>query len=130
MTDATKLYATLDRVIAANAEGKWKQDYWIVTDQELRTDDFCGTAGCYAGHYVMLEGYTEVVMGNDPHSDRPISMGLRNPVTGKKVDQHDIPYFAIKGLGLTDEQAETLFHYDNKLEDLKQIVDSIVAGEL
>jgi len=135
MADAAALHQTMDRVIAADAVGLWKQGEWITRESIARVlddgDPMCHTAGCFAGHYVFSQGYTQfdwgqVLIDGLVWHDRET---LTNPATGKSLDISRIAGFAANGLGLTSPEAEALFHSHNTLEDLKYLVDRIAAGE-
>lgn len=126
MSNHTTLYETLDATIAAAAIGRWNQDVWV---EEIRASEahLCGTAGCFAGWRAFLDGYTVL---DDSYRV------LINPITGDTLgidgwdfDDGHISEHARQRLGITVEQARKLFSSENSLEDLKRIVDQIVAGE-
>ena len=110
--DREALYETLDRVIAADAAGAWRQDEWLVDSV------ICGTSACFAGWAVILGGYTTVLKDNEH-----VVTGLGNPRTGDTLGVLHIAQAAMLRLGLTPEQGQELFKATNSLEDLKRLVD-------
>jgi hypothetical protein len=108
------MYETLDQVIAVTPEGGWRQDVWITHNET------CGTAGCFAGWRVMLDGYTELRFNGENEVT-----ALCNPDTGECVLPTQIADWATRSLGLNSQEVNRLFCSDNTLRDLKEIVDEL-----
>jgi hypothetical protein len=108
--DKEALWETLDRVIAADVEGKWDQTTWV-----------CGTTGCFCGHRALLDG-AEIVGVNCVRLPGGVWLDLDS-----EDDAHSWSLWGRDRFGLTYQQAEGLFHADNTLEDLKDIVDRICS---
>ena len=88
----------------------WNQMYWIAQDD-------CGTALCFAGL-----AFAECRIP-----------GLKLAKPGDVIDDEDnyicsIRFLASHLLGLTDKQADVLFHAENTLIDLKRIINEIHTG--
>jgi hypothetical protein len=98
---------------------EWNQGAWVALPEEMsfKSPD-CGTCYCVAGHIVASLGYTHPV--KDEFSDRMI-----NPVTKGHVDPFER---AQKELGITRDQAHSLFSGGNDIEQVRQIAEAI-AGE-
>ena len=116
MPDKDMLYATLDRVIAADADGTWNQKAWVEIND-------CGTAFCYAGHLLHSQGWQPIRLAADMPWN---SVGLIKD--GEVLLWTGIGARAAALLGLTGEEADALFSEDNTLEELKELVDQIVDG--
>lgn len=111
-TDQLALRETMDAVLAASAEGRWRQDVWFENRDAYGKE--CGTAGCFAGWCAFLDGYT-VIDWN--------TVMLFNPATHRTLLKNQVRYWAQERLGLDDNQATVLFAATNTLEDLKELVD-------
>lgn len=107
------LRETMDAVLAAASEDGWEQTRWIGEDQ-------CGTYGCFAGWRVILDGG---VMHKPDTDVYPATYGAYARMPDGRVVQ--VREYAVKQLGLSQEQAEEMFHANNTLEDLKHLVDPI-----
>lgn len=116
MADNALMYATLDRVVAAAADGSWNQKMWVEINE-------CGTAFCYAGHYLHSQGWQACRM---PDSQPWATFGLARG--GEILTWTMIGQCAADELGLTNAEADALFEEGNTLEDLKEIVDEIANG--
>ena len=126
MPDADLLYETLDAVIEADTGNRWIQGEWITPlarDGSITevVSDWCGTAGCFAGHRAFLDGAVPIVAHGVVSRSRVLLPD--GQITGVEV-------YAEDRLRLTNTQSLRLFAGSNSLEDLKQIVDQIVAGEI
>jgi hypothetical protein len=93
----------------------WDQRDWIqpVDKNGTPTEEACGTAMCFAGWTMYLEGYTEPVVGGTE---------LKNPETGEIVDSALISSDAAEVLELTQWQADVLFEAGNKIPDLENMI--------
>lgn len=116
MADNALLYATLDRVVAAAADGSWNQKMWVEINE-------CGSAFCYAGHLLHMQGWQAVRIPEQPSW---ATFGLAR--NGEILTWTGIGERAAQELGLTNAQADALFEEDNTLEQLKEIVDEIANG--
>jgi len=122
---ADLLYETLDAVTEAAGLGDatslpegalgWRQDSWCLPWYD-EGRGVCGTAACFAGHRLVLDGY--VVSGYD---------AMTSP-GGAVIWGHQIEALAEARLGLTPVQSRALFRGDNDLARIKEVVDNIVAG--
>lgn len=108
----------------------WNQGYWFRQQEVYQGNEksVCGTAMCFAGWKVFLDGYTK--LAQDPLADTDFvrtfsDYRMVNPNTGKYVTYWGTREYARDRLGLSDEQADLLFDEDNDLEDLENIVLSI-----
>lgn len=91
----------------------------------------CGTGMCFAGHAAAMTGR----LFSDPEdngiqSDVLISDGRIGVAFASEVVQYprgtvlyDIPEFARRQLGLTQDQADLLFESDNTLTDIRNLID-------
>lgn len=117
------LYATLDRVIAAEPDGTWDQNNWIAYN-----DDFCGTTACFAGHTLLAQGGKILT--------RAATAGDRTYIEAYAVKMPDGTFIttgmvadaASEALRLTPRQADNLFHAERGIAELKEIVDKIAAS--
>lgn len=109
----------------------WDQGYWfrsferwdILNQEDVNTT--CGTAMCFAGWKVYLDGHTKFVpAARDEYGDYHDSR-MVNPTTGKAVTYAEARDYAMKALGLTEEQADLLFSEDNELYDLERVIRNI-----
>jgi hypothetical protein len=102
MNEPTPNLDLLDRVmdhIDRHPE-EWNQENW-----------FCGTAACFAGHAVLMDGW-EVV-----HED--------GGMIEKGGEQSPVELVAQRLLDLTDDQMNRLFIGCNTLDDLHSMVKQI-----
>lgn len=99
----------------------WDQTGWVKIG--LVPEGVCLTAGCLAGHVAIADGYTEPVM------DRfDAVVALRNPQTGDTLcfaGPGSVGWYAQHKLGLSEDQADWLFHEDNDLDDMRLIVEDL-----
>jgi len=116
MADNALLYSTLDRVIAASADGSWNQKMWVEINE-------CGSAFCYAGHLLHSQGWQPIRLPEMPSWS---TFGLVRD--GEILTWTGIGARAAEELGLTNAEADALFEEDNTLEQLKEIVDEIANG--
>lgn len=117
MANAELLYETLDRSIAAHAEGLLNMQVWLIETE-------CGTAGCLAGWRVILDGGRPIPNTNREYYDG-VGDYLATMPDGKVVD---IEEYAQGRLELTGCECRALFAPNNTVEDLKEIVDTICRG--
>lgn len=80
----------------------------------------CGTAGCFAGWRVLKDGYQVDFVGYNN-----TFVKIENPDTGKTLQIHQIAVYAAKLFELDDDEQFALFHADNTIEDLKEMVDAL-----
>src|SRR6478609_8447532 len=116
MADNALMYSTLDRVIAASADGSRNQKTWVEIND-------CGTAFCYAGHLLHSQGWEAVRLFDQPSYG---TFGLFKD--GEILTWTQIGARAAAELDLTDAEADALFAEENTLEELKELVDQIVDG--
>jgi hypothetical protein len=94
----------------------WNQSYW-----------FCGTAACFAGHVCILSGDKPVFEefedenGDWVEDDRSAVISVAGGGDRKDADDR-----AQELLGLTHDQALSLFSSENTLDDLRAIVHGLV----
>lgn len=118
--DKVALRETLDRVIAADAARQWNQNHWALpqaTNRDALDDDsVCGTAQCFAGWRLVLDGY------------HTVGVDAMENAQGVHVYGLSIGRQAQDRLGLTEKQGDLLFDGDNSLERLKELVDELCDG--
>jgi hypothetical protein len=114
------MYRTLDAVLAAGGAGRpgWNQQKWV----DINT---CGTAFCYAGWALHLTGWQAVRLKDEGTPDHLSEVMVKD---GRILRWMEIGAAARDLLGLTNEEADALFAEENTIEDLKELVDSIVSG--
>lgn len=100
-------YALAVTEVAATND-MWQQMTWLA-----RTS--CGTAGCFAGNYLLSLGY-------EAHGDSRYPHQVKTP-EGRIVDVRNQ---AAELLGLSHYQADRLFSAHNSLDDLRRIVNIYV----
>ena len=100
--------------ITAHPE-EWNQEWWAVKS----TESSCGTACCVAGWTVSWAG----------HGFQWDSEG-RSSVYLKEDDMRSIPHVAQDLLGLSPQQANTLFFSGNSLQDLWELANEFTGGEI
>jgi hypothetical protein len=94
---------------------EWDQRQWI-----------CGTSACFAGRACLLSGAQpcdwggKVVQPNDEEET-----GLVVAQDSDSTRAIGVGEMARRLLGLTDDQADRLFHLDNDLEDLRYLVGKL-----
>ena len=103
MADNALLYSTLDRVIAASADGSWNQKTWVEINE-------CGSAFCYAGHLLHSQGWQAVRLPEQPSW---ATFGLTR--NGEILTWTAIGERAAEELDLTTAEADALFEEDNTL---------------
>jgi hypothetical protein len=116
VADNTLMYAALDRTVAAAADGTWNQKMWVEINE-------CGSAFCYAGHLLHMQGWQAVRLPDQPSWS---TFGLAR--NGEILTWTGIGERAAQELGLTNAEADALFEEDNDLERLKMLVDEIANG--
>lgn len=110
---------------------EWDQRYWVESTP-------CGTTACFAGHTMLLSGYTvrKVRRGCDesasedhdcdPHAcDRMVTKFFAPD--GRRIDDEDIE--AGRLLGLSRWDGGTIFYQTSitDAEDMQEIIDNIRA---
>lgn len=123
--DALLFWATEEA--AKQAEGKpseWDQKHWAAVDWVAKMVGVtvpvdCGTACCFAGKAVARAGGKFLI---SPSS----GVAFHAELNGRRVNVSDT---AREILGITEDQADALFHSGNKLEDLERIVQAIKEGD-
>jgi hypothetical protein len=83
---------------------EWDQGHWI-----------CNTTACFAGHAILLDG-VEIT------NRLPSNWGMYSTRSG----EIDVSVSAEQRLGLTRQQANTLFWCKNRLDDLERIAKDII----
>lgn len=89
---------------------KHRQDVWAIRAP-------CGTAYCFAGHVVVMTGWTEII--------EPSGKGYE---CTKGMERHYISDVARMELGMEHGDCQLLFNYKNSVTDLRQIVDKLIAN--
>lgn len=116
---------TRDTVVAASAASAFPSLYWDQTDWLLPVSQgdghACGTAMCFAGWALYLDGYTEI--------DAQATY-MSNPDTGDAVSWPVVGDVAQGVLDLTECQADTLFDGFNDIDALERIIGEIADGTL
>jgi hypothetical protein len=123
--DVPALLETLDAVTKAAMAGLWDQAEWVFDTDEDRTityegRTFCGTGGCFAGWRALLDG---AQMTQDDEGYMAIEFPNGQMVPGSQIGQ-----WARQRLGLSVDQAGTLFEAGNSLADLRGGVIAIIEG--
>jgi hypothetical protein len=114
MANIDKLKAVLAKIKADPKS--WDQSVWI-----------CGTAACFAGHAVLMEGARPASPSAWFQRYRPVTSHTdRAVLCGVTVD---VSTAAEVILGLTPSQAGCLFEQENELEDLERMVAALARGE-
>lgn len=103
------LRATL-RHIKANPH-EWEQQTWR-----------CKTGMCFAGHAAILNG-GRWLRATSVESE---SATVVHPETGDLLHVQD---FAMEVLGLANYQADELFHHENTITDLEEIIDDLAQEQ-
>lgn len=111
---------------------EWDQRYWVESTA-------CGTTACFAGHTMLLSGYTvdRVKRGCDEDLNEDHDCGLYGcdvidtkffTPDGRRIDDEDIE--AGKLLGLTRWDSESIFFRTSivDIDDMQEIIDDIRAG--
>lgn len=132
MANIEALKSTLAVVQEAAKVGLWKQAEWM-TQEEYALEDaspldyqgqhYCGTAGCFAGWAVMLDGWKPVKDEDD------VSWGFHLEKDGEQASPSQVEGMAMDILDLPYQQGARLFHGDNSLERLQEIVADLIAKE-
>jgi hypothetical protein len=111
-----ELLRRTQKEIHANPDS-WNQRHWFVEPSPWRGGRWCGTAACFAGHALLLEGWEPIF-----NADGGAEWITRNGEIG------DIKPTAAMALGINLYQADVLFAGKNELEDIDRIVDGLCAG--
>lgn len=117
------LYATLDRVVAAEPDGSWDQNNWIGYDENL-----CGTTACFAGHALLAQGATILTrkVTVDGHFTYTEAYGMEFS-NGRIITADEVAREAQRALRLNFEQTDLLFNATNDIARIKEVVDEIAA---
>lgn len=94
----------------------YHQGKWMV-------EGACGTAGCFAGHAVLM-------VGAKPVNLEPLmgDTGIELTSYVEFEDKvHEISALAQEQLGLTDDQADELFAGFNTIDDVHEFVDEFIS---
>ena len=108
---------------------QWDQATWATLDRNVlkaamaaqnRHDPMCGTSMCLAGFVAYITGWKFhfPLDLNYEGADRAVKDGIAR----------DIPMIAIDELGITREQADTLFAPSNSAEDIQYYAEQIVEA--
>lgn len=121
MTPNDELLARTLRHIIENPR-EWDQESWAHRweDEDKLGRDVCGTAYCFAGTAVVLTGHPILWEGDHAFSDLVVD--------GDGVEE--VPGVARRELGLSADDAEWLFHPENSLTNLCDIVRQITDGRV
>lgn len=122
------LRKTLEHIVAFPEE--WDQTVWGAAPLEQLPEltkentQACGTAFCFAGHALLLSGKQFNWM-------KPVHYGHRRGwvTVNYTTDGEAIERAAEKELGLTYRQAEQLFHIDNKLVDIVDLLEEFTGED-
>ena len=124
--DPQALRDNMKLVNEADAYGLLEQDTWFTDterDQASLPDKpmwHCGTAACFAGWKALADGFTNVSIDGYGY------MTLAHP-DGRSLKPREIAAYARTALGLTYDQAQTLFRGDNSIYRLRELVEEMVA---
>ncbi len=116
----TEQLGRLDEAIAdieINPEW-WDQEVWF------RRTRGCGTVACLAGNVAMRSGWWPAGWVK---SEYDTNVETTCAVAKTNGELRQVAVVAQDLLGLTDEQAASLFHLNNTLRDLKRIRDELAA---
>lgn len=120
MINAELLDQTLQHIKGNQA--LWSQENW-------RTSTECGTAYCFGGWVLALSGIpvmlTESGQAYVPAESAP--EGLENPWAKRRPHQFPCGAVAAHVLGLSAEQAWDLFHAENSLAELEEMVTGLMS---
>lgn len=101
----------------------WRQNRWAIRSEG------CGTAFCAAGWACHANGDRFVWQNAARQTRNPGTVNAEEAfqveVDGVRVDIFDR---AANLLGLTDEQADELFEAHNTLDDVLNIIDTLIEG--
>jgi hypothetical protein len=96
----------------------------------------CGTAGCLAGWALHFAGH-EMIFEDFDHDTSEFLGNPRLPwlrrfdaAVGSMADGRDIAYVARRELGLSRAQADRLFHGDNTLDGMWEMVEDWTEGRV
>lgn len=129
MVNFTELEEVIEHCRAEDL-AKYDQTSWgrVVSEYDPTTQGHtvsvtCDTAVCLAGTYVLMKGGLLVVDENATLSSRSPQGDVRYQVENCQIDGQRvrIDKFAQAGLGLTREQAHTLFNGDNDLDIIERL---------
>lgn len=102
-------WATSEHAKATRGEfSEWDQDKW------------CGTRCCIAGHTALDTGWT-----THTYPDGAVSTVLT-----RGTESEHVRYVAQDALGLTWDEAQTLFDGKNQISDLWRIANKVTNGEI
>lgn len=116
---ADRLREALRITEEADKKGLWNQSDWFVKWE-------CGTAGCFAGNYAVsqkCEPYFSKVY--DDYYEGVRSTSLIKTPDGSTVSTGS---WAADELGLNMDESDRLFDGDNTMDELREIVDEIIAA--
>lgn len=120
LVDAIDWAAGQDARRRLGLPSEWDQQHWISQVTGVALGGHCGTAGCIAGYVSVAQLKGKPQEGEEwGQWDIILPDGTNDPVQNLARD----------GLGLTQEQADVLFHEDNTLDDLIDIASQILYGE-
>lgn len=108
-----------------NNQQAWDQTAWAI--RQYRDGETCGTAYCFAGWAVQLAGHS--IQFDDSYTPIPEGPDHQHGLaTLRGTDQLEpIDTLAQHELGLNTDQAKQLFAENNRLTDLRRIVDQLIA---
>ena len=118
------LLQTTMRFIELNPD-KHNQRAWV---------NECGTAFCYAGHAALLAGVTEPPMSVTASYDYwGVNISTLESCGVARYEDLNagtqiVDEFAAQQLGLTEEEASTLFEADRTVKALRALVDALCNG--
>lgn len=110
---------------------RWFQGSWARAKAKRKTDtvETCNTAMCFAGHAVALAG-AKIKWESSDVFDRQFPVWeasqCRLPHRGTEM----ISDAAQRILRLNSYQADALFDGNNKLKDIRKVLDRIESGDL
>lgn len=104
------------------------QDVWIAPVDDVKVQipgngDVCNTGCCLAGWDLLLD-HTKYEL-SAPSTYRRTIVAKRN---GEHIEDDEISDRAAEHLGLAEEEAAVLFHGDNTLEHLSDMLDDFKRG--
>ena len=130
-------HEALDRLLAwAEAEyekqqqgkpSEWDQGHWAISlPNGTPIDASCATACCMAGRTVAWDG-GRFLLEEDPFvGNGRMTAGSAQMPDGRMVE---VDEYARRRLGLSSGQAAALFDGDNKIADVRRVIQQIKDGE-
>lgn len=103
----------------------WNQGTWAthLGAEPVSIDNACGSYGCIAGKQVVDQGWFVVGAEASPPKE------VNGKLVIDRTQRRTVSSLASESLGLTKSQSNALFGMDNRLRDLKLVVNEIAKGQ-